>query len=217
MTETGSAPPERACPHCGAELTASDTFCTSCGKSGDGAMRPRGRGGARRRHAKARRGRKLAWAAIILLVLGVLYTVVGLVGVIVQPGSALIDASRQILVAEYGEDGIIELDNGETLTVDEYTEQYLNQARTLMLVAWTITLALGLIYIGLFFWARVNPLPAMVTGLCIFLVSVAAGALVDPSSLLSVFKIVVLLVLIVGVRAALNERAAREQDAAVNA
>jgi hypothetical protein len=55
-------------------------------------------------------------------------------------------------------------------------------------------------YIALGFWSKRKPYSALVTGLCIFIGSIALSVILQPSSFFSglIFKIVVIVVLIMG-------------------
>lgn len=63
---------------------------------------------------------------------------------------------------------------------------------------------LGLVFIGLFFWARRSPLPALMTALVLFVTVHVADAVLDPAALYRgiVMKVVVVLALLGGIRAA---------------
>jgi hypothetical protein len=63
---------------------------------------------------------------------------------------------------------------------------------------------LALVMLGLWWWSRRSPMPAMVSALCVFLVVIAANAIVDPATLYHgiIIKILFIAVLIAGIRAA---------------
>jgi len=75
----------------------------------------------------------------------------------------------------------------------------------------------GVIFIGLFFWARKNPLPAMISGLVVYLTFMILTIVVAPESLLSplamVIRIAIILALVNGIKGAHAERQAQARDA----
>lgn len=71
-----------------------------------------------------------------------------------------------------------------------------------------IVSAVGLIYIGLFFWARKSPLPAAIVGLVLYITLQLADAVSDPASLGRgiILKIIVIVVLIQAIQAGLKHK-----------
>ena len=65
------------------------------------------------------------------------------------------------------------------------------------------------IMIGLFFWGRKAPLPAIITALCVYLVVIVVNAVIDPSTIVQgiVLKVFFFLAMIAGIKAALVEQA----------
>ncbi len=67
---------------------------------------------------------------------------------------------------------------------------------------------LALVMLGLFFWSRKAPFPAMVTGLCVYLAVIVLNAVLDPKTLYQgiLIKALFISAMIAGIKAALAER-----------
>ena len=72
-------------------------------------------------------------------------------------------------------------------------------------VAIASTFFLGLVFIGLFFWAKKNPFGASLTALIIYATSILVQAGIEPSSRVKgiIIKIIIILALVRGVQAGL--------------
>ena len=207
------------CETCGEPITAGDDFCQGCGSrvSEDTArqlvkkqktaelqkgIRTWRKARTRRTHQKS-----IARAAFWILVLAVLYLVFGTVVWLVDLSNARI---AEVELAEYyTDDEVVPVsEDGETCTVGELK----NRIRAEVTLTLTSNYILGVILVGLFFWARKRPFPAILTAFCVFLVVNVLAAAVNPAALFQglLIKVLSLVALIGGLRAALAERAERE-------
>ncbi|MEZ4449767.1 MAG: hypothetical protein R3B09_09815 [Nannocystaceae bacterium] len=78
----------------------------------------------------------------------------------------------------------------------------------------TASIAFGIVaaFFGLYFWARSNAYPALITGLCLFLGIHGLNALVNPASIFQgiLMKVVVLVVLVGAIRNIRQHRAVKK-------
>jgi hypothetical protein len=198
------------CPGCGEAVQPGDTFCNHCGidlaeASAIAARKAENRAISERRRgsrAQAGRYRKILSAARILLVLGALLLVAGTF----QGFATRAQASElHARLDSFDPDKELEIE-GETVTVSQLRRE----------IDFEVVRVFGLNYLvagimlGLFFWARRSPFPAMLTGLCVYLVLVVINAIVDPTTLLQgvLWKVLIIGTLVGGMNAALGERAA---------
>ncbi len=67
---------------------------------------------------------------------------------------------------------------------------------------------LAVVMLGLYFWSRRAPFPAMVTGLCVYLAVIVLNAALDPKTLFQgiLIKVLFISAMIAGIKAALEER-----------
>ena len=74
------------------------------------------------------------------------------------------------------------------------------------LQAFVIPMGIGVIFLGLWFWAKKAPLRALVTALALFVTVHAVDALVDPKALMRgvILKVLVIAGLAGGIKAALE-------------
>ena len=230
------------CSVCSAPLAVGAAFCESCGRptapaSGQpGALhggiplgmqggmpvgvqadpgapmaRPPGPGAYQpavgARYVDDHRKGKVAKASKMLLVLSVLFVIGGTIFGLMNKSEA--DKARA---------QIAELDPSQTLVVEgkTYTLPELQKEidREVMMV-FVINYFLAVVMFGLFLWARKAPLPAMVTGLCVYIAVIALSAAVEPKSLAQgiLIKIIAIVALVSGIKAALQERDERSGGA----
>jgi hypothetical protein len=216
-------PAERACPSCAALMSASSAFCTDCGAAMDGsggapvAQAPapaelgaaptlvRGRGTAKFREKSARKS--IGRARKILVALSILFALVGAgAGYKTKQDAA---ESKRIFAEIYQDDDIVDLGDGSTWKWGELKAQMDREVVTVFVIYF----GLAVLMAGLYFWARRSPFPAMLTGLCVYLVLIVGSAIVDPASLLSgiLLKGFIVLALLAGVQSALADRTAQRQ------
>lgn len=216
-------PAERACPSCAALMSASSDFCTDCGAAMEGTDGPpdaqapaqagpsvapslvRGRGTAKLREKSARKS--IGRARKILVALSILFALVGAgVGYKTMQDAA---ESKRILAELYQDDDVVEMDDGSTWKWGELKAQMDREVVTVFVIYF----GLAILMAGLYFWARRSPFPAMLTGLCVYLVLIVGSGIVNPASLLSgiLLKGFIVLALLAGVQSALAERTAQRQ------
>ena len=82
------------------------------------------------------------------------------------------------------------------------------------LQAYVTPIGLGVLFIGLFFWARRSPLPALITALALFVGVHILAAVIDPSTLVQgVFvKVLFVAALIVAIKASLTDSPGSEES-----
>jgi hypothetical protein len=99
--------------------------------------------------------------------------------------------------------------DGRMVTVDELRGM-LDRA---LLIALALNLGLAAAFMGLWFWARRNPLGAILVGLGLFLAIHTLAFVLDPTTLLSgiIVKVAVVVFLLIGLRAAVIDRSLRRQ------
>lgn len=155
---------------------------------------------------RARR-RRVRVAARWILVVAALYLISGL----------LTGRSRQALVdAEldrwrpFGADAQIELVDGEVVTFAEHEQRLQGSVRLVYLIGFGLAGATLLLWL----WARIAPLPSMITALGIYATVIVLNAVLDPATLTNgvTLKIGILAALLSGVRSALAYRDAAERD-----
>lgn len=152
------------------------------------------------RYVDDHRKGKVAKASKMLLVLSVLFVIGGTIFGFMNKSEA--DKAR---------DQIAQLDPSQTLVVEgkTYTLPELQKEidREVMMV-FVINYFLAVVMFGLFLWSRKAALPAMVTGLCVYIAVIVLSAAIEPKSLAQgvLIKIIAIVVLVSGIKAALQER-----------
>jgi hypothetical protein len=103
---------------------------------------------------------------------------------------------------------------GEQTTVAELRTAVEREA----LQMFAIPIGLGVVFLGLYFWARKSPIPALSTALGLYVTAHALEAVVDPTSIVRgiIIKIFCIVGLVNGIRSALQQRTLdlAERDAA---
>lgn len=215
----GSAPPPAAagtrtpgrapCPACGKDTVPTDAFCNRCGvdlAKAPTVVAPQAAKKSTTRHrrdghARASRRNKILSAARFLLILAALFFVVGTIqGLVVRAEAQKIHANLDDRRQE------------EVIVADERmsVEEVLRTVDFEVAMTFGVNYLLGAIMIALFVWSRGSPFPAMLTALCVYVVVVVLGVILDPATLLKglILKIVVITSLVGGMNAALAERTA---------
>jgi hypothetical protein len=220
----------RVCAACTASLDEGAAFCSACGRAveGPGDMAgaaadavPGSASGdppapppapARADNPAAHFGRSLVegdrtrrirrasrWLAITAVLFAAFGTIYGL-----QARSQAGEAHAQL--AQFDPAESVELE-GEVFTVPELARQI---DREVVLV-FGVNYFLALVMLGLFFWSRRTPFPAMVTGLCVYLGVIVLSAVYEPKTLTQgiIVKAIFIAALIAGIKAALAERDAQ--------
>ncbi|MEE2711870.1 MAG: hypothetical protein VX913_03765 [Planctomycetota bacterium] len=162
-----------------------------------------------RQRARVDRHRRVANAGVWLIVLSVLFALGGTLMGFMAAGVAD-DAHRALdnLSDDPSEPLTFE---GETMTKAEW-EQTVDQEVTMLFV---LNYGLAAIFLGLFFWSRSSPLPAMITGLAVFLVLQVVNFVIDPATIAQglLVKALAIVALVTGIKAALGQQASRQQQA----
>jgi hypothetical protein len=80
-------------------------------------------------------------------------------------------------------------------------------------LVFVVVFAIGLIFFGLFWWARHNPLPAAITGLVLFVTVHLLDALADPTALARgiIVKVIIIVVLARAISAGVRHRKLRQE------
>ena len=76
-------------------------------------------------------------------------------------------------------------------------------------------IGVGVLFFGLAFWARVNPLPAAIVGLVLFVSLHLWEAVADPTSIARgiIFKVIIIVVLVKAIQAGVQHRDLRRRTA----
>lgn len=217
LEPAAALPPASAsspCASCGGAVVAEDTFCNHCGANLSAAAEQEQRVSENRNLSEQRRGRrghmhrhnKILSASRILVALCLLFLVAGTWQGVVTKRTA--DQAREELSIMRA-DEVLDLDDA-TMTVAELRRSIDLEVA----VAFGVHYMLAAIMLALFFWARRSPFPAMLTGLCVYLVVVVLNGIVEPQTLAQgiIIKILIISGLVGGLRAALAQRAAMRRD-----
>ena len=202
---------EPACPDCRGAVQAADEFCQHCGvdlaasraKAAEMARHNEEIKQRRRRLTRADNQQQITKAGRWLLGIGVVFAGFGTwqgLNASKEAGHA----HAQLAARPQAE--VVEI-SGKQMTIGELREQLDFE----VMMVFGINYLLAAIMIGLWFWAQRAAFPALLTGLCVYLVVQVLSAVVDPSTLVQgwIWKILIISGLLGGMAAALKERAAR--------
>ncbi|MCZ7645136.1 MAG: zinc ribbon domain-containing protein [Planctomycetota bacterium] len=155
-----TAPVETAvCPKCQGVLEAGATFCGHCGASlATGRKRTYKPGDRVRKSMQRNRESKIKGGRNVLLILGMLHF--------------LVAAGIYVYLSVYADELSVA---GETGLA----------AQGLMKLVVFYYGGLGVVFSGLYLWARSSPLPALVCGLVVYLTFMVVAIVINPASLLS--------------------------------
>lgn len=183
------------CPSCNAAVRSFDRFCDGCGKPLPTAET--------RQHEKQVRDATngLFWLAGMFVVFGAIMFFVSRG----QSNEALAS------LAAMGADERLEIE-GETFSVGELRDQISFEPYDVLITNAVLAIAM----IGLGFWGRRAPLPAILVATAIYAMVIVTNAIIDPKSLgQGIFvKIIVIMFLVRGIKAALALRAQSSASAA---
>lgn len=173
-----------ACPHCGTANAESATFCASCGKALP-TMSP---------------------AGPQILSGGAMPT--SSAGHNVYSGELQKQAKKAFgaLLAV----GILQLVFGAVIV---FALQNSPQVGEIPMTVYLMVFGIGIVFLGLAFWARSNPLPPAIIGLVLFITVHLLDALQDPSALVRgiLIKIIIIVVLVQAISAGLKHRQLQAQ------
>lgn len=202
------APDDPVCPACGGSFQHGDEFCPGCGEAlpeevrAASARRPRTARTVRGRFAEQSRRGKVKAASVWILVLAGLF---GLFGTIYgfKAKSDAEEAHRVLSLLEDDQPIPVE---GKLIPAGELRRRIDRE----VIALFATNYLLAAILIGIFFWARVHPVPAFTTAFVLFLIVQVVNLVVDPETLFQgiVIKAIVIVVFLGGIKAALAERAA---------
>jgi len=169
-----------ACPHCGATNSGSSSFCQACGKALPSA---------------ARSGPRLVTAADM-------------------PASS---AARQLVGEELQKHlkkakgallavAILQTIVGLFIFAAVRASASNGGNNVISPVVAMIVLGIGVVYFGLYAWARRNPLPAAIVGLTLYITIHAVDAIADPSALARgiILKIIIVAMLVQAIQAGIK-------------
>lgn len=206
--------PGSRCASCGEPADAHAEFCTRCGESLGGGARPlpgvpapRRRAGRYQGIASRQRAKTVAGGATWILVLAILFLIGGTVFGFMAKSDA--DEARHVLAdLDDAQEFPVPID-GEAMTVGELRKRIDLEVT----MAFAINYGLAAVMLLIYFWARRSPLPAITTALCVYLVVLVASAIADPTTLFQgiLIKILAILGLIAGIKAALQQQAAQRR------
>ncbi|HZN39339.1 MAG TPA: hypothetical protein VFD82_11085 [Planctomycetota bacterium] len=164
----------------------------------------------RRSYAANRRAKATRNGARWVLAIAILQLILGVfVGLKHQKEA---DAALQNLSTMEATE-VLKLDGGEETTVGELRQAV--ERETVQMFA--VPIGLGVVFLGLYFWARKSPIPALATALGLFVTAHAVEAVVDPAAIVRgiIVKVFCVVGLLNGIRSALHQRTSDlAQDAA---
>jgi hypothetical protein len=184
-----------ACERCGRPVTAQDRA----------ALHARLEGGDFVAHE---RGKRMREASKWIGVLSILFAVSGPIAFAMQKSEA--DKALAHL-AQFADDDALQPINGHNYTAGQLRAEVAREP----LMALGVNLLVAVLMAVLWLWARRAPLPAIACAFALFLIVHVGSALVDPSSILKgiIVKVIALVVLGKGLKAALAARAAMNRPA----
>lgn len=197
------------CEKCGAKIGPSDEFCDACGA----AVTDTARAGAigrendemyERNQTAAKEAAKVSKASRIIGWMGVLFAGSGLLLSVMAR-----DTARRALsnLSNYAAEEMVQIE-GKTYKVADLRAKIESEPNQILI----LNLTLAAIMIGLFFWSKRSPLPAIATALAVYVGVIFISFLLEPVSLVQgiIVKIIVLAALTSGLRSALAARAAEQ-------
>lgn len=184
--------PTRMCPKCHANVPGDQAFCTNCGEPlQEGKTRreiPRSSSSSPlgslvdEQHRKHIRGSRIA--IMFVAVVTIIFSIIAWINL---------------------ENEIARINRDPTMVV---LEDVVAQNRLII----GATFVIGLVFVGLFFWAKKNPFSACLTALIIYLTNIIVALGIDPSSLVRgiIVKIIIIAALANGVKSGLAFRKLKE-------
>jgi hypothetical protein len=193
------------CPKCRSAVQKSEKFCAKCGaKIPTRADRARAMNRKRERQEnqqKVNRGRR--WMLIV--------AVLTLFQAVFLYFSGMSEIDKAIREAEHSDLGVsaAERDAEIKATTGMTWAELIEQSRGTVRLMAGIAGVLGAAFIGLWWWAQINPFGAALTALLMYVTSQVIGAMMEPESLLKgiLIKIFIVVALFSAVSAGHRERA----------
>lgn len=207
MESSEAAGPDMAtCPSCKTQVEPSEKFCSACGAAigqGIAAAAVQDLPPTPQSYENlAKIGKARKW----LLAIAILTIVVGFVFYVMQKS----EVEKQITQARAQVAGIPpdELDARFESAVGMTFQEAIDHDRGMVNMLLAINIALGAIYIGLWWWAKRKPLPAAVIALLLFITTHVINAVMQPESIYQgiLVKILFTLALVRAITAANEER-----------
>ena len=180
---------ERVCDACDASVRAYDQHCDACGAE----LPTLSDEEATRLVGQARN--TIMWLAVIFAVSGVVMYFL----------QASTTSEALANLDGMSPDTVLEPVNGVVYTVAELRSLVVWESRSIL----AINLALAAAMVGLFFWAKKAPFPAIVAAAAVYAAVIVSNAVIDPATLLQgvVMKIIIVSFLARGIKSELHLRA----------
>lgn len=207
--EEEEAPPA-VCVKCEAEMEAGAAFCGECGTPVKAKMRPkRSMGEVRRNMEKQRNTRTIQGGRNTMLWLAILHLAAGVVIYLMYKKQM-----ESLLSLPFDDEDFRSAMSVKGISAREL-DQSLWAARHWGAICFISFALPGFILLGLYGWARTNPLPATIAGLVTYLTFLVAGFALDPSALLSpvgwMIRLAIIGALTSAIRSASTERRIQER------
>ncbi|MBN2738635.1 MAG: hypothetical protein JXR70_16760 [Spirochaetales bacterium] len=191
------------CEFCDESIASDDLFCPHCGKKQSNKEE------SVTIDEKPMRGvlkepidKKLRQAANWVLALSVMFVISGtFLGITTHNTN---QEARETLEAYDDEEEWTVPINDKYYTVGELRELLTTEVTQVFVTNYV----LAVIMLGIFFWARKNALPALITALCIYLAVQVLNAIISPMTLVQgwIIKILFIAAMVAGIKAALEVR-----------
>jgi hypothetical protein len=204
--------PPAQCAKCQADLEPRAMFCGECGAAVKASAKPRrSMAEVRRSLDKGKNKRLIQTGRETMMWLGLLHVGAGLVVYLINKGE------MDKLLALPLDDPMF-----RSMLLEKFSEKELTQSIWLA-KHWGaicfVTFGLpGFILLGLWQWAKSNPLPATVAGLVTYLTFMVAGFALNPASMLSpvgwIFRAAIIGAFASAIRSASTERRIQERERA---
>jgi len=199
------------CPKCRGAVEKGEKFCASCGaKIPTRADRVRALNRRRERQTneqKINRGRRWMLIVAVLTLFGSIFTYF----------SGMSDIEKQIRAADEAFAGMTPAERNAEIqaSLGMTWEEALEHDRGMVTFQSSAMGLLGVLFVGLWWWAQTNPFAAALIALLLYSTSLLVGGLVDPTSLLKglIVKGIVAFALFSAVSAAYRQRGARRRAA----
>ncbi len=181
------------CTHCNEEIHPDETYCSACGEKVPVV--------AKKSAAKIAEKDVIKKASKTILVLSILFVGFGTVFGLIQHSAAR-DAHANL--NQFQETDELQPINGEIYTVAELRSQIDKE----VLFVFGINYFLAAVMLGLYFWSRESPFPALVAALSVYLAVQVLNAIIDPATIIQglLIKILIISFLLNGIKTSLNSR-----------